>query len=84
MRLAHLWGCSPSEVTKRIPSKDWPLFLAFYELEPFGFWADQENAGTVASTVARFAGGRAKEPTAIKTTDFMRTPVTLDDLNQDE
>lgn len=72
-------GCSISEMGQRIPSSEWPYFLAFFELEPWGFQANDYHAALISSTIANSSGKTFK--TQMKISDYMRPePLTQDQL----
>lgn len=67
-------GCSISDMANRIPSSEWHYFVAFYEMEPWGYEANDYHAALVASTVANMAGRSLKN--TLKVSDYM-TPKPL-------
>jgi hypothetical protein len=78
-RLAIQAGCSIAEMGQRIPSSEWPYFAAFYEMEPWGYEADNYHASMISSTVANMAGRSLKTPSKI--TDYI-TPKPLTEAQQ--
>lgn len=67
-------GCSISEMGQRIPAHEWPYFLAFYDMEPWGYEADNYHAAMISSTVANMSGQKLKNP--CKISDYL-TPKPL-------
>lgn len=72
-------GCSISEMGRRIPSSEWPLFTSLYAMEPWGYEADNYHAAMVASTVANMAGKSLKSSCKIE--DYL-TPKPLTEKQQ--
>lgn len=58
--MALKFGCSISELGERIPSSEWPVFIALYELEP---WSEDFHSGKICSTMANMAGRTMKKTT---------------------
>jgi hypothetical protein len=70
-RVAALLGRTVEELlASDMSSEEFSGWCAMYDLEPWGFQARAWAAGTVASTVANYAGRSRKKPDA-KPSDWM-------------
>jgi len=56
MRLALALGCTLEELGARMTAEEFGLWLAFYDLDPFGDQRGDLQAGVVAAAIANYAG----------------------------
>lgn len=56
------------ELQQRITAEEFVEWAAFYELEPWGFHADNWRMSVIASTTANYSGNVRK---ALKPSDFL-------------
>ncbi|MGH1371133.1 MAG: phage tail assembly protein T [Cellvibrionaceae bacterium] len=59
LRIAALHRCSVSSLPDHIPDHEYPLWVAFYELEPWGYMADNYHSSLVASQISTASGAPA-------------------------
>tara|TARA_R100000306_G_scaffold62558_2_gene73376 strand:- start:35690 stop:35920 length:231 start_codon:yes stop_codon:yes gene_type:complete len=52
MRYANHWGCSLRDLGRRIPAEEWPLWVAYYYIEPFGFEMHDNMTARQTSIIA--------------------------------
>ncbi len=75
----HL-GLSVRETQQRISSREFTEWVAFYELEPWGYEVDNYRAGLICATVANAM--RGKRGKRFSAADFMpkeTRPQTIED-----
>lgn len=65
-------GCTPRELGQRMTAAEFALFCAYREMRPWGGELDEFLAGSIAATVANYAGKvrKADAPAAVPM-DFM-------------
>lgn len=60
-RLAALWGCPVAEAQRRIDSREFAEWLAFWRIDPWGPQRADLRIATLAALVANaFRGGRGR------------------------
>ena len=67
-RLAAHLGCTVSELQRRMSSREFSEWVAFYGLEPFGFQAEFMGHAQTAATIVNVNRGKGKP---VKVQDFM-------------
>ncbi len=70
LRVASLLGCTLAELEPRMGAGEWPLWCAFYALEPWGFVQQDHHYSGLCATVANFAGRSLKEGKSMAPADF--------------
>lgn len=67
-RVAALLGRTVDELQRSMSSAEFVDWCAFYEIEPWGYEAENWRMGVVAATVANYSGN-VKKP--LKVSDFL-------------
>lgn len=71
LRVASLLGRTVEELQAEMSAAEFADWCAFYDLEPWGFAAENWRMSIVAATTANYSG-RAKK--ALKPSDFLPRP----------
>lgn len=83
MRLCLAFGePDPVALKRRMPSSLWSRWLAYAELEPWGFEVENLRAASIAATVANYAGKVLPQGQKVSAKDFalrVERPLSLVD-----
>lgn len=72
MRLCLAFGCTLAELGERMTGEEFGWWVALWEREPWGDFRADVRAGSVAATVAAYAGrSRSDSAPAPRPADFM-------------
>lgn len=71
-RIASLLGRRVDQIIAEMSADEFLEWVAFYDLEPWGFQAATWRAGVISSTVANYAG-RSRKRADAKPSDFIPT-----------